>query len=116
MDITTKNLVEVTAAMEGAVGLLHLNVKNKGKEYLLAELEHRQHPTKCMHLTSAQKQAKKEKEPREILCSIEVDRLFTEERIVIEDQKKVSTFKPLSEKMEEWLEFQWKFIGDKENS
>jgi deoxyxylulose-5-phosphate synthase len=62
MDITTKNLVEVTAAMEGAVVvLLHLNVKNKGKEYLLAELEHRQHRTKCMHLTSAQKQAKKER-------------------------------------------------------
>jgi hypothetical protein len=49
--------------------------------------------------------------------SIEVDRLFTEERIVIEDKKRsVSSFKPLSEKMEEWLEFQWKFIGDKENS
>jgi hypothetical protein len=70
-----------------------------------------------MHAFDQRSKASEEgEELREILCSIEVDRLFTEERIVIEDQKKVSTFKPLLEKMEEWLEFQWKFIGDKENS
>jgi methyl coenzyme M reductase alpha subunit len=69
MEIATKNLVAVTAAMDGAVVLRHLNVKNKGKEYLLAELEHRQRQTKWMHLTSAQKHVKKEKELRQILQS-----------------------------------------------
>jgi hypothetical protein len=46
MNIASKNLIEVTAAMEGAVVLRHLNIKNNGKPYLLAELEYRQHPTK----------------------------------------------------------------------
>jgi mannose/fructose/N-acetylgalactosamine-specific phosphotransferase system component IIB len=39
MVIASKNLIEVTAAMDGTVVLRHLNIKNKGKEYLLAELD-----------------------------------------------------------------------------
>lgn len=117
MVIASKNLIEVTAAMDGAVVLRHLNIKNKGKEYLLAELDYRQNQTHWERYTTEQKLAKTEKELREILRSVECDRLRTSpENKVIDDEKKVNTIKPLSDKMQEWLEFQWKFISDKENS
>jgi hypothetical protein len=53
-----------------------------------------------VNLTNEQKLAKTEKELREILRSIECDRLFTEEGKVVEDEKKVNSFKPLSDEME----------------
>jgi hypothetical protein len=53
-----------------------------------------------VNLTNEQKLAKTEKELREILRSIECDRLFTEEGNVVEDEKKVNSFKPLSDEME----------------
>ena len=100
--IQVNNLADVTAWMDGSVFLSYLTGTNKAKEFILAELDAR-----GVKLTRKQRKNLKEHELKPFLVNHEIVRLQKEENKFVKGRSKVKTFKPLSDKMVEWLPKQW---------
>jgi hypothetical protein len=103
------NLVDVTALMEGAIILRLLNKKNKGRAYLVAELDCRRKES-WTKLSDSQKEKMDETALRHLLRAQERDRLHSEENKSVEENK-ISNVKPLSDKLQGWLSIQWRIIN-----
>jgi hypothetical protein len=86
-----------------------LNKKNKGRAYLVAELDCRSKES-WTKLSDSQKEKMDETALRHLLRAQERDRLHSEENKSVEENK-ISNVKPLSDKLQGWLSIQWRIIN-----
>eukprot|EP00956_Cyclotella_meneghiniana_P016988 scaffold27384_cov36-Cyclotella_meneghiniana.AAC.11 len=125
--VASIHLADVTAWMEGAIILSYLTATNKCKDYIIAELEHRQ--VKRPKTRIRKKKKKKpvtiqikewkdmnEAELRHILRDDERARLQKEEEKVFAKVEEIKSIKPLSSKMKEWMPRQWQIYKQKKGT
>jgi hypothetical protein len=114
--VDSKHLCDVTPWMEGSIILSYLTGSNKARDFLMAEIKHRDiklPSTNSKKIPISKWQELNEMELRHELRDHERARLEKEENKVFASAKDVKYIKPLSDKMREWMPKQWQIYKKK---